>query len=72
MSATSLNPAQLEMLKMMSKVTDSETLNELKQTVSDFFVRKAKEEIDRMWEAGDMTDAKVEGFRNLHDRKHNK
>lgn len=68
MATTVFNTAQLEMLKMMSRVTDSKTLDELKLTISNFFVRKAQEEIDLLWKKGKLTDEKVESFRNLHER----
>ena len=57
MEATILNEAQLEMLKLMSAVKTPEALAELKQAISDYFARKAAEEIDR-----------VESFRHLHER----
>lgn len=68
MATTFFNTAQLEMLKMMSRVTDAETLDELKLTISNFFAHKAQEEIDLLWKKGKLTDEKVESFRNLHER----
>ena len=40
MGITVFNHAQLEMLKMMSRVTDERILDDLRQAVSDFFARK--------------------------------
>ena len=34
---------------MMRWVKSDETLNDLKQAISDFFAKKAKEEMDAMW-----------------------
>ena len=45
--ATTLNPAQLEILDMMSFIKSEETLNELKEIISDFFAKQAQEEINR-------------------------
>ena len=68
MEATTLNEAQLEMLKLMSVIKTPEELAELKQAISDHFARKAAEEIDRMWADGRLTEERVESFRYLHER----
>ena len=68
MKPTVLNDAQLELLKMMSFFSTPEALRDLKQAISNYFARKAEDEIDRLWENGTLTDAKVNGFRNLHER----
>ena len=68
MATTVLNTAQLEMLRMMSKVTHPEVLNELKQVVSDFFARRAQEEIEHLWESGELNEERIEDFRHLHER----
>lgn len=67
MAATVLNEAQLEMLRMMSVVKSPEVLADLKQAVSDFFARKARQEIDSLWESGELTEEKTELFRHLHE-----
>ena len=43
-------------------------MNELKKVISDFFAQQAQEEIDRLWENGELNETKVEGFRKLHER----
>lgn len=68
MAATVLNEAQLEMLRMMSVVKSPEVLADLKQAVSDFFARKARQEIDSLWESGELTEEKTELFRHLNER----
>lgn len=68
MNTTVFNEAQLEMLQMMSAAKTPEMLKEQKQAVSDFFARKLRQEIDRMWDDGELTDQKVENFRKLHER----
>ena len=64
MQAGVFNPAQLEIIDMMSFVKTQDSLLQLKQVISDFFVEKAQEEIDRLWDTGD----KVKSFRTLHER----
>ena len=53
---------------MMSFINSPETLNKLKQIISDYFAQEAQAEIDRLWDTGELTEAKVESFRHLHER----
>ena len=66
--ATTLNEAQIQILDMMSFIKSEETLNDLKKVISDFFAQQAQNEIDRLWENGELNETKVEGFRKLHER----
>lgn len=68
MQSTVFNNAQMELLDMMSFVDTPEMLAQLKQAISDFFARKAQEEIDRLWETGALNEQKIEDFRSLHER----
>ena len=68
MAAVAFNDAQLEIIYMMQWVKSPETLADLKQSISDFFAKKAKEEMDQMWARGEMTQEKFESFQNLHER----
>ena len=70
MAATVFNEAQLDLLNMMQWVKSPEALADLKQAISDYFAKKAKDEIDRMWASGEMTDDKFNGFETLHERIH--
>ena len=53
---------------MMQWVKSPEALAELKQVISDFFAKKGQEELDAMWERGEMTEEKLKRFETLHDR----
>lgn len=66
-SAT-LNPAQMQILDMMSFVKTPEALKELNQVISDFFVQKADAEMEQMWEEGALNKERIESFRKLHER----
>lgn len=68
MAATVLNNAQIDLLNMMQWVKSPEALAELKQTISDYFAKKAKAEIDKMWASGKMTQEKFNSFETLHER----
>ena len=68
MAATVFNQAQLELLDMMQWVKSPEALAELKQVISDFLAKKGQEELDAMWERGEMTEEKLKSFETLHER----
>ena len=68
MEATVFNPAQLQLLEMMSFVKSKESLEELKQAISNHFAELAQKEIDRLWETGELNEERIESFRNLHER----
>ena len=68
MERTVFNPAQMELLEMMSFVDSPEALSQLKKVISDYFAKQAQEEIDRLWESGQLDENKVESFRNLDER----
>lgn len=68
MEATVFNPAQMQLLEMMSFVKSPEALNQLKEVISDFFAKQAQAEIDKLWADGSLTEEKIESFRNLHER----
>ena len=65
-----LSPAQLSILDMMSFVKTPTAIDELKSVLSDYFANRLSEEIDKMWENGDLSEAKIESFRHLHERTH--
>ena len=54
MNTTVFNPAQLQVLEMMSFVDSPEALAELKKAISDYFAKQAQKEIDRLWENGEL------------------
>lgn len=68
MAATVFNKAQIDLLNMMQWVKSPETLADLKQVVSDFFAKKAKDEMEEMWATGKMTQEKFDSFDSLHER----
>ena len=68
MNVTVFNPAQLQVLEMMSFVDSPEALAELKKAISDYFAKQAQMEIDRLWENGELNEEKVDKFHQLHER----
>lgn len=63
-----LNSAQLQLLDMMSFVKTPEALNDLNKVISDYFVKKADDEMAKMWNNGTLNDEKIDSFRYLHER----
>ena len=51
-----LNEAQLHLLQMLSFVKTEETLSELKQLISEFYLKQLDEQIDIYWEKGKISD----------------
>lgn len=66
MNVTVFNPAQLQVLEMMSFVDSPEALAELKKAISDYFAKQAQKEIDRLWENGELNEEKVDKFYQLY------
>ena len=67
MATTELTNPQMEILNLMSFIKSPETLLLLKQSISDFFAQKAEDELNRLWESGELNDERIESFRNLHE-----
>ena len=62
------NQAQMQLLDMMSFVKTPEALSDLNKVISDYFARKADEEMNKLWDEGFLNDEKIELFRHLHER----
>ena len=62
------NKAQIEMLDLMSRIDSEEELLEIKKVISEYFMRKADEELDKLWEDGSLNECKMEKLRYSHLR----
>ena len=63
-----LNPAQIEVLNMMSFINTESSWEHLMEALAKYFTQQLEDEIDSLWEDGTLTEKKVEGFRTLHER----
>ena len=63
-----LNAAQREFLQLLAHIKTKEELEELSQVVSDFYARKAEEEMNRLWETGQWSKEKDEEIMRTHLR----
>ena len=64
----SMNPAQVEVMNMMSFVNSDNSWLRMKEAIADYFAKQLDEEISAMWKDGTLTDEKVQSFSNLHER----
>jgi len=51
-----LNAAQLQFLQTLRFVKTEEELNELREIVSDFYIKRLQKEADRLWDQGVLGD----------------
>lgn len=65
---SSLNKAQLQILKLLSNIKTEEETKELSQVISNFYAKKATEEMDRLWESGQWNEEKNDQILKEHLR----
>lgn len=68
MERTVLNAAQLEMLNIMADVHSDEELQELKHLISEYYARRADEEMEKLWQSGEWNEQKLEELKKAHYR----
>lgn len=68
MERTVFNAAQLQILDLMSYVESDETLDEIKDMLSNYFAQKAEKEIDKLWDNGKINNTIIEEWKNEHMR----
>ncbi len=68
MAQTTMNQAQLQLLDMLSFVRTPKALQDLNKVISDYFVKVADTEMDKMWDEGALSAERIESFRHLHER----
>lgn len=68
MQTTPLNEAQLSILRLLGTMNTVEEVHELRQVISNYYARKATEEMDKLWETGQWDAAKNEAILKEHLR----
>ena len=68
MERTVLNKAQIELLGAMSVLQSDSELIALKHAISEFFARRADEEMEKLWKDGSWNQQTLEGLRTAHYR----
>ena len=68
MDRTVFNKAQLEMLDIMAGIRSEEELGELKHVISEFYARRADEELDKLWQSGEWNEQTLKELGEAHYR----
>ena len=65
---TTLSIGQLHILEMMNRCKTEKSLRQLKKLLFDFYAKEAVSEADRLWEAGVISESKIEKWGEEHMR----
>ena len=68
MERTVFNKAQLEMLDIMAAIRSDEELEELKHTISEFYAKRADQEMEKLWQSGRWNEQTLKELGNAHYR----
>ena len=68
MSRIIFNEAQLELLNVMASVKDDAELMALKHAISEFFARRADEELEKLWQSGEWNEQTLQDLKTAHYR----
>lgn len=66
MEATIFNPVQQHLLKMFAWDGSEERLAEVKKVLTDYFSKRLDEELDKLWDSGELGQDKLDEIRNMH------
>ena len=62
------NEAQLELLNVLADVKDEAELMALKHAISEFFARRADEEMEKLWASGDWNEQTLQELKTAQYR----
>ncbi len=62
------NEAQLELLNVLADVKDEAELMALKHAISEFFARRADEEMEKLWASGEWNEETLQELKTAHYR----
>ena len=68
MQQLSINPAQYELLNLLSCINKEEDLVELKNVIVSFLNTRLQKEIDSLWENGTLNEETVKSWSEEHMR----
>jgi len=68
MERTVFNQAQIELLGAMSSIKTDADLAALKHAISEFFARRADEEMEKLWNEGKWNEQTLENLQTTHYR----
>ncbi len=64
METTTLNEAQMSILRLLGSMKSVEEVNELRQVICDYYARRVDDEMDRLWEEGILNQEKLDELRH--------
>jgi hypothetical protein len=65
-SPTTLNPIQMQLLRMFSYEKDEHNLKEIQKLLFDYYCNKVEEEVEKVWIEKNMTNEMMQEFKNAH------
>ena len=68
MEKSIINPAQYELLNILSCINKEEDVAELKSVIVKFLNTRLQKELDRLWEDGTLNEQKVTSWNDEHMR----
>ncbi|MBQ9212712.1 MAG: dephospho-CoA kinase [Bacteroidales bacterium] len=68
MEAITFTPAQVHVFNLVSHIKTSTGLENLRKQLSAFYAKMVDDEIDMLWENGQLNDSKMKELRNKHLR----
>lgn len=68
LQSVELNKAQLSILRLLARMNTEEKVEELRQVISNYYAKKATEEMDRLWDSGEWSEVKNEAVLEEHLR----
>ena len=65
---TIFNKAQIESIDTMESIESDDELMALKHAISEFFVRRADEDMERLWQLGEWNEQILQNLKIAHSR----
>ena len=65
---TVFNPIQLHLLQMFSCMKSEEELKEVKQVLSEYYIKKVEERANTLWDSMELDQQKLDEMASIHER----
>ena len=65
---TVFNPIQLQLLQMFSCMKSEEELKEVKQVLSEYYIKKVEERANTLWDSMELDQEKLDEMASIHER----
>ncbi len=65
---TVFNPIQLQLLQMFSCMKSEEELKEVKQVLSEYYIKKVEERANTLWDSMELDQQKLDEMASIHER----